>query len=49
MGALGLASLCKGLEEMGRSDALDGAEACIDAAAAAYEDVAAALREHVQI
>jgi HPt (histidine-containing phosphotransfer) domain-containing protein len=48
MGALALAALCKGLEEMGKSSALDGAEARIDAATVAFDDVAAALREHVQ-
>ena len=48
MGALALAALCKQLEDMGRSGSLDGAEARIDAAAAAYDDVAAALRDHVQ-
>ena len=48
MGALGLAALCKQLEDMGRSGALDGAEARIDTAAAAYDDVAAALHDRVQ-
>ena len=48
MGALGLAAQCKQLEEMGRSGALEDAEVRIDAAAVAYDDVAAALREHVQ-
>jgi HPt (histidine-containing phosphotransfer) domain-containing protein len=49
MGALVLAAQCKGLEEMGRSGALEDAEARIDAAAAAYDVVAAALRERVQV
>jgi HPt (histidine-containing phosphotransfer) domain-containing protein len=44
MGALQLAALCKELEDVGRSGALDGAEARIDAAAAAYDHVAQALR-----
>ena len=48
MGALALAALCKGLEDMGKSGALEDAEARIDAAAAAYDDVAAALRDRVQ-
>ena len=48
MGALALAALCKELEDMGRSGSLDGAEARIAAAAAAYNDVAAALRDHAQ-
>ena len=48
MGALGLASLCKNLEDMGRAGVLDGAAERIDAAAAAYADVAVALRDHVQ-
>ena len=48
MGALALAALCKQLEDMGRLAALDGAEARIDVAAAAYDDVAAALRDRVQ-
>ena len=48
MGALGLAALCKNLEDMGRAGVLDGAAERIAAAAAAYDDVAAALREHVQ-
>jgi HPt (histidine-containing phosphotransfer) domain-containing protein len=44
MGALQLAALCKGLEEMGKAGALgDLTEARIDAAAAVYDDVAAAL------
>ena len=43
MGALALAAQCKGLEEMGKSGALDGAGERVDAAAAAYDDVAAAL------
>jgi HPt (histidine-containing phosphotransfer) domain-containing protein len=49
MGALALAALCKQLEEMGRSGALDGAAERIDAAAAAYDAAAAALRKHVQV
>jgi HPt (histidine-containing phosphotransfer) domain-containing protein len=49
MGALALAALCKGLEDMGRSGVLDGAETHIDAAAAAYDDVAAALRDRLQV
>jgi HPt (histidine-containing phosphotransfer) domain-containing protein len=49
MGALLLAALCKGLEEMGRSGLLTGAEERIDAAAAAYDDVAAALRDRFQV
>ena len=48
MGALELAARCKELEEIGRSGALDGAAERIDAAAAAYDGVAAALREHLQ-
>lgn len=48
MGALALAARCKELEDMGRAGSLDGAEARIAAAAAAYDDVAAALRDHVQ-
>ena len=48
MGALALAARCKELEEIGRSDVLDGAAERIDAAAAAYDDVAAALCEHLQ-
>ena len=48
MGALALAARCKELEEIGRSDVLDGAAERIAAAAIAYDDVAAALREHVQ-
>jgi HPt (histidine-containing phosphotransfer) domain-containing protein len=49
MGALALAARCKELEEIGRSGALDGLTAArIDTAVAAYDDVAAALREHVQ-
>lgn len=47
MGALELARLCKQVEEMGKSRALDGAEVRIDAAAAAYDDVAAVLRAQV--
>jgi HPt (histidine-containing phosphotransfer) domain-containing protein len=43
-GALALAAICKQLEDMGRSGSLDGAEARIDTAAAAYDDAAAALR-----
>ena len=46
MGALALAALCKELEEMGKLGALQDVTARIDAAAAAYEDVAAALRAH---
>jgi HPt (histidine-containing phosphotransfer) domain-containing protein len=46
MGALELAALCKQLEEMGKSGALDGAEARIDAAGAAYDDVVLALRAY---
>jgi histidine phosphotransfer protein HptB len=49
MGALPLAALCKQLEDMGRSGALDGVEARIDTAAAAYDDVARALRDIVQV
>ena len=49
MGARSLAALCKQLEDMGRSGSLDGAEARIDTAAAAYGDVAAALRDRVQV
>ena len=48
MGALALATLCKQLEDMGRSGELDGAGGRIDTAAAAYDDVAAALRDRVQ-
>ena len=48
MGALALAALCKNLEDMGRAGVLESAAERIDAAAAAYDDVAAALREHVQ-
>jgi HPt (histidine-containing phosphotransfer) domain-containing protein len=49
MGALVLAALCKELEDMGRSGALDGlTEQRIDAAASAYDDVAAALHYRVQ-
>ena len=47
MGALELAALCKQLEEMGKSGALDGAEARIDAAAAAYDAAAAVLQARV--
>jgi HPt (histidine-containing phosphotransfer) domain-containing protein len=49
VGALALAAQCKQLEDMGRSGALEGAEARIDAAAAAYDDVAAALQDSVQV
>jgi HPt (histidine-containing phosphotransfer) domain-containing protein len=50
MGAMQLAALCKGLEEMGKSGALDDLTgARIDAAAAAYDNVAAALRKYVQV
>jgi two-component system, sensor histidine kinase len=49
MGALALAALCKQLEDMGRSGMLDGAEACIDTAAATYDDVARALRDVVRV
>jgi len=49
MGALALAAQCKQLEEKGRSGELDGAEANIDIAAAAYEDVARTLRYRVQV
>ena len=50
MGALALAALCKQLEEMGKAGALDGAQARIDTAAAAYDDVAATLlRDVVQV
>ena len=49
MGALTLAVLCKQLEDMGRSGVLDGAEARIDTAAAAYDDVAQALRGVVRV
>ena len=49
LGALALATLCKQLEDMGRSGELDGAGARIDTAAAAYDDVAAALRDRVQV
>jgi HPt (histidine-containing phosphotransfer) domain-containing protein len=48
MGALALAALCKELEDVGRSGSLDSAEARIAAAAAAYDDVAAALRDQVR-
>jgi len=48
MGALALAALCKQLEDMGRSGSVDGAEARIDTAAAAYDDVATALHGRVQ-
>ena len=48
MGAPALAALCKQLEDLGRSGALDGlTEARIDTAAAAFDDVAAALRAQV--
>ena len=49
MGALALAALCKQLEDMGKSGALDGAVELIAAAEAAYGDVAAALRERFQV
>ncbi len=49
MGAQVLAALCRQLEEMGRSGALDGAEARIHTVAAAHEDVAAALRDYAQV
>lgn len=49
MGALALAALFRQLEDMGRSGALAGAEARIDAAAAAYDDVASALQAHVAL
>ena len=49
MGALALAVLCKQLEDMGRSGALVGAEERIDAAEAAYDEVAQALRDRVQV
>jgi HPt (histidine-containing phosphotransfer) domain-containing protein len=49
MGAVTLAAQCKQLEDMGKSGSLDGAEARIDTAAAAYDDVAAALRNRVQM
>jgi two-component system sensor histidine kinase/response regulator len=49
LGAPALAALCKGLEYMGKSGALEGAEVRIDAAAAAYDAVAAALRDRVQV
>jgi HPt (histidine-containing phosphotransfer) domain-containing protein len=45
IGALALAALCKQLEDMGRAGELDGAEPRIDTAAAAYADVARALRD----
>ena len=48
MGALTLAAQCKQLEDMGKSGALEDVEPRIDAAAAAYEDVAAALRDRFQ-
>jgi len=48
MGALALAALCKQLEDMGRSGSVDGAEARIDTAAAAYDDVATARHGRVQ-
>ncbi len=44
MGALAFAAQCKELEYLGRSGELAGVEARIDAAAAAYEDVSAALK-----
>ena len=50
MGALALAALCKQLEDMGRSGALDGlTEARIDAVAAAYDDVEAVLRDSARV
>jgi HPt (histidine-containing phosphotransfer) domain-containing protein len=50
MGALGLAALCKQLEDVGRSGALDGlTEALIDTAAAAYDDVKAVLRDSARV
>jgi two-component system, sensor histidine kinase and response regulator len=49
MGALALAALCKQLEDMGKAGALDGAQARIDTAASAYDDVARALRDVVQV
>ncbi len=49
MGALALAAQCKQLEDMGRSGALAGAEERIDTAAAAYDEVARALRAFVQV
>ena len=49
MGALALAAQCKNLEDMGRAGVLDGAAERIDAAAIAYDDVAAALRDRVQV
>jgi HPt (histidine-containing phosphotransfer) domain-containing protein len=48
MGALALAGQCKQLEDMGRSGALTGAEERIQTVAAAYGEVAQALREFVQ-
>jgi HPt (histidine-containing phosphotransfer) domain-containing protein len=49
MGALALAGQCKQLEDIGRSGALTGAEERIQTAAAAYDEVAQALREFVQL
>jgi HPt (histidine-containing phosphotransfer) domain-containing protein len=49
MGALALAALCKQLEDMGKSGALDGAEACVNLAAATYDDVNAALRDRIHV
>ena len=49
MGALALAALCKQLEDMGRSGALAHAEERIDTAAAAYDEVAQALRDRAQV
>jgi two-component system sensor histidine kinase/response regulator len=47
MGAMALAAQCKELEDIGKSGSLGGADARIDAVAAAYEGVAAALRGRV--
>jgi HPt (histidine-containing phosphotransfer) domain-containing protein len=44
MGALAFAAQCKELENVGKTGVLDGVETRIDEAAAAYEDVASALR-----
>jgi HPt (histidine-containing phosphotransfer) domain-containing protein len=49
MGALALAALCKQLEDTGRSGVLDGTMALIEVVAAAYEEVATALRDRVQV
>ena len=46
MGPLALAALCKQLEDMGRSGVFEDAETRIDHAAAVYDDVAVALRDH---